>query len=189
MSDDLAADLAWALRLGRHRERLSQRATAELTGVSKSLVSRVELGELPAGVRDVERLMSRLGFALQVSDVSVPEEWPGWSPFPSDQRDVAGRRFPAHSQTYPRQIPHTWWFVRHVTAPLSEWPVWTWRRSDDLDWFRSVHPLPVEATQHHDERGERLNGREHPLAQSQRRSARDEVGNDDQDEHSHPDRE
>ena len=123
--DGFAAQLASSLRVLRASRGLSQRGLAEATGVSKSVVARLEAGSLPPGVTRWLATVADLG--LEVTLVPVRSEDGQGEPPP--HRDAAGRRFPAHVVARQRSMPPTWWFVRNGGwGTRTPEPEWFWRR-------------------------------------------------------------
>jgi transcriptional regulator with XRE-family HTH domain len=99
MSSDIpfVTMVALAIRAGRRRRHLSQRAFAEAAGLSQSRVARLEKG-MPSRLGDVTLALAMVGLKLSVVD----EEGRRWTLDEALEFDVVGvvdrggRRFPAH---------------------------------------------------------------------------------------------
>lgn len=123
-ADELLVDIDYALHLARARRRMSQREFAELLGVSKSRLARLEQGEGLQPLRLLQRVLAAGGFRLTVVDTEA-DEWDAvydtWQ-----FRDRRGRRFPAHHVARPRKGMTRW---EWVYEPGPE-PPFTWGRHD-----------------------------------------------------------
>jgi len=108
------------LRALRRRADLSQRQLAELAGVPRSTVARIESGEVTdPRVRTLERLVRAAGAELAVSD--------GGEPAPSEGlRDQADRHYPAHLDVRPVEELTDWagaWWAHWHRLPRQAWPL------------------------------------------------------------------
>lgn len=118
-----------ALRAYRRRHGLSQRALAEMVGVSQARIARLERSVLSSPLDTVLRLLAATGhtFAVVGEDGRVVTEW--------DETDIAardrsGRRFPAHHEARPVRPGslHPRWWVFHEemgTGECGPQPRWT----------------------------------------------------------------
>ncbi|MDG4807424.1 GNAT family N-acetyltransferase [Micromonospora sp. WMMD1120] len=151
MADDRdSIDVGAILRGLRRCADLSQRELAELAGVPKSTVARIEGGHgAGPAFQTVERLVRAAGGELTLTlPGACPPGLAGGSPLrrndragePSDElRDEAGRRYPAHLDV--RQVrtlkdwPGAWW-MHSYTLPQRLWPVRVPELTYDLDRVR-----------------------------------------------------
>jgi transcriptional regulator with XRE-family HTH domain len=125
--DEIFHQVGQALRVARRRRGLSQRAFAAELGVGKSYLARLEVGEGMAGISRVQRVLFDSGFTLAVVD-REPER--GLDEELNEHiADAGGRRFPAHVEVEPIEIPPLHWYPKHggwlSAAPR---PFWTWHR-------------------------------------------------------------
>jgi len=72
--DPLFDDIDYALHLARARRRMSQREFAEMVGLSKSRLARLEQGEGLQPLRLLQRVLAAAGFRLTVVDTQA-DEW------------------------------------------------------------------------------------------------------------------
>ena len=122
--DPLFDDIDYALHLARARRRMSQREFAEMVGLSKSRLARLEQGEGLQPLRLLQRVLAAAGFRLTVVDTQA-DEWDAI--YDSWQfRDRRGRRFPAHHVARPRKGMTRW---EWVYEPGPE-PPFTWGRHE-----------------------------------------------------------
>lgn len=124
----LEEQVALAVRYGRSKAGVSQRALAEALGCSQSTVSRLEGRAGGLNLETVGTAVEHAGFQLVVAlgGVRVPDY--AWEPTELLARDRAGRRFPAQRTVYPSpEGPYWWWeqeFLR-LSRPLGPRPQWT----------------------------------------------------------------
>jgi transcriptional regulator with XRE-family HTH domain len=115
--------IALAVRAGRHRLGLSQRAFAERTGLSKSAVARVESAHVGVLAQTVAAALAGVSLRLCVADdddrVWDPEEW-ALDVDQEDARDAAGRRLPAHLRAYTCDPEPYWRYLRRRRRAESE---------------------------------------------------------------------
>jgi transcriptional regulator with XRE-family HTH domain len=109
--------LALAVRAGRRELRLSQRAFAERTGLSKSSVARLEAARPGCTLETMGAALAGVGLRLALAD----GDGAPWSPVTGalevdqlDARDEAGRRFPAHLEPVMHTFEPTWRLLRRV---------------------------------------------------------------------------
>lgn len=102
MADTGGIELGVMLRALRRRADLSQRQLADLAGVPRSTVARIESGEVTdPRIRTLERLVRAAGGELPISD--------GSGPVPSEElRDRAERHYPAHLDVRPVEELTDW---------------------------------------------------------------------------------
>jgi transcriptional regulator with XRE-family HTH domain len=113
-------DLAATLRALRRRADLSQRQLAELAGVPKCTVTRIESGAaMDPRFRTVERLFRAAGAELGVRG--------GVEPVPGEElRDRAERHYPAHLDVRPVEELTDWagaWWAHWHRLPAEVWPL------------------------------------------------------------------
>jgi transcriptional regulator with XRE-family HTH domain len=113
-------ELGAILRALRRRADLSQRQLAELAGVPKSTVARIESGAArDPRFRTVERILRAAGAELAVSG--------GSGPAPSEGlRDQADRNYPAHLDVRPVEELGDWagaWWAHWHRLPREAWPL------------------------------------------------------------------
>jgi transcriptional regulator with XRE-family HTH domain len=122
--------IARALREGRRREGLSQRALAERSGVHQSTIARLEAGaegRLTTAAQVLAAVRLRLGVLDEGGqEVVVPRR-------PSDEgRDTGGRRLPAHLDVERSPWLPSWTFTRRMIAgtahPLRREEPWIFHR-------------------------------------------------------------
>jgi transcriptional regulator with XRE-family HTH domain len=128
----LAVAVSRALRLARSRDGRSQRDLSVAAGVARSVIGRLEAGQLPASVGMLVGLLHGLGFALEVVAPTSVDAGDLWR---SELRDDAGRRFPAHVEAVKRRHPPSYWYPRNGGwLTTVEPPVWSWRRPWHESW-------------------------------------------------------
>lgn len=114
---------ALAVRAGRHRLGLSQRAFADRTGLSKSAVARVESAHSGVLAQTVAAALAGVSLRLCVADdddrVWDPTQW-ALDVDQEDARDAAGRRLPAHLRTYTCDPEPYWRYLRRRRRAESE---------------------------------------------------------------------
>jgi transcriptional regulator with XRE-family HTH domain len=108
--------LADLLRRARRLADLSQRDLAARAGVSRSLVGRLEAGDVGrASILTLTRLLSAAGLRLAVVDGDGEVV----TPMPSEcMRDQAGRHFPAHLDVRRWRRHGHWWYDFYRTTIL-----------------------------------------------------------------------
>ncbi|BCB81131.1 hypothetical protein GCM10022251_67270 [Phytohabitans flavus] len=120
MSDTGGIELGVTLRALRRRADLSQRQLAELAGVPKSTVTRIESGEVTdPRLRTVERLVRAAGERIAVSGDVEPAPSEGW-------RDRADRNYPPHLDVRPVEELTDWagaWWAHWHRLPPGAWPL------------------------------------------------------------------
>jgi HTH-type transcriptional regulator/antitoxin HipB len=94
------------LRAARHWADLSQRELAAISGLSQSIIARVERTPATARVGHLAALLEATGFRLAVLDKDDVELAPE-SEADAARRNAAGRRFPAHLDVRPGK--QGWW--------------------------------------------------------------------------------
>jgi transcriptional regulator with XRE-family HTH domain len=93
-----ATRVALAVRAGRRRRGMSQRAFAVAAGLSQSRVARLETGKGSVQVADLRMALAMVGLRLELVDADG-ERWTLESALDFDAAgivDRGGRRFPAH---------------------------------------------------------------------------------------------
>lgn len=137
-------DVGAVLRAARQVARLSQRELADELGVSKSTVARLEAGG-GASVTLVDVALRTMGCALVgVGPDGLPLRALTWEP----HRDRGGRRYPAHLNVRPVEIPmRDWWYEFWATTASTDPPThsfdlrgsrrWSFPRPQRLDGERS----------------------------------------------------
>jgi transcriptional regulator with XRE-family HTH domain len=143
----------WArlLRAARRASAVSQRELADLAGVPRSTVDRIESGRVKPRTDTALRLLDALGFHLVVADASgrVLE-------LDDDHdrlRDAAGRRFPAH--LYWQKTPswsdyggNGWWGWWRIAWPFGvgavppEYTYWRRQNAWPLAWRSDPDRVP-----------------------------------------------
>ncbi len=99
---ELASLVARYVVRARRRADVSQRELAQLVGVSQSTICRVEAGEGQVDASTFVRIMDMAGLCVTVTDASGATV----EPVSADTvRDNAGRRFPAHLDVGPPDVP------------------------------------------------------------------------------------
>lgn len=157
MHEDFAAD-RYVVRV-RRRADLSQRELAEVLGVSKSFVERVESSRNDIAVKTMSRILGVAGLRLAVLDRTGHEVDPVSA---ETVRDNAGRRFPAHLDVDPPDLvpPLRRLLPRYDRPPARGW----YRLRPERDRLRLAMGVPAD----------------HPtireLAERGRQSARDRWG-------------
>ncbi|MEV4655026.1 GNAT family N-acetyltransferase [Micromonospora sp. NPDC049301] len=138
-----AIDVGAALRALRRRADLSQRELAERSGVPKSTLARIEVGQGgPPAFQTVERLVRAAGGELALTLPGSPRVTrDGGSPsvLADEPRDEAGRRYPAHLDVRRIRTLKDWpaaWWVHSYTLPERSWPVRVPELTYDLDRAR-----------------------------------------------------
>jgi HTH-type transcriptional regulator/antitoxin HipB len=94
------------LRAARHWADFSQRELAAMTGLTQTIVARIERTPELARVEHFAMLLEATGFRLAVLDRDGVELAPE-SEADAERRDAAGRRFPAHLDV--RSGRDCWW--------------------------------------------------------------------------------
>jgi HTH-type transcriptional regulator/antitoxin HipB len=94
------------MRAARHWADVSQRELAEITGLTQTIVARIESSPETARVEHVAVLLAATGFRLAVLDKDDIELAPE-SESDAARRNAAGRRFPAHLDVRPGK--QGWW--------------------------------------------------------------------------------
>jgi hypothetical protein len=150
----LAEEVGLALRADRRRLKLSQRAYADVRGMSRAMLARLEAG---AGRLSLDTITSALlgtGFRLSLTFDDEPPTTPGaallavpargctepdsgwppttaaiapdaWQPTDLVARVRGGsRRFPAHRRVYAVTNPPLWWWVQEFFDGPTEEPQW-----------------------------------------------------------------
>jgi transcriptional regulator with XRE-family HTH domain len=136
MGDTGGLELGVTLRALRRRADLSQRELADLAGVPKSTVSRIESGQVTdPRLRTLERLVRAAGAAIAVSgDVE---------PAPSEGlRDRGDRNYPAHLDVRPVEQLTDWagaWWAHWHRLPRRAWPLEPPEYTYDLSRTRRAH--------------------------------------------------
>ena len=132
------AAVARAVRARRRVLRMDQRALAARAGVSKSTVARLERAEGIVAIGSMRRVLAEAGLAL----VLTHEDGAPWQEDGALRTDVlrvvdrAGRSFPAHLPTAPRDSLQSWDFVRDRRWGSRRRTPWRYDRwSDDVDAF------------------------------------------------------
>lgn len=136
MADTGGLALGVILRALRRRADLSQRELADLAGVPKSTVSRIESGEISdPRFRTVERLARAAGAAVTVGGELAPVPSEGW-------RDRADRNYPAHLDVRPVEQLTDWagaWWAHWHRLPPGAWPLEPPAYTYDLSRTRRAH--------------------------------------------------
>jgi transcriptional regulator with XRE-family HTH domain len=143
---------ALAVRSGRKRLGLSQRALAERTGMSKSAVARVEAAYPALPVETVASALAGVGLRLRLEDADG-RAWAGdthaLGPDLEDARDGAGRRLPAQLEPRVHDLEPSWRFVRRQAraraagrrdVPLFDRSL-TYERAETTQWRRWLAEL------------------------------------------------
>ena len=124
----LCDTIVMALRRGRSESGASQRDRAEITGLSKSTVSRLESTPGRLKLDDVVAALAGTRFHLRLchdADGS-PVRAEDWTASELLGRDRTDRRLPAHAEPLrPRTTP-TWFTARYGYDVAA--PEWTWHR-------------------------------------------------------------
>ncbi|HZC71355.1 MAG TPA: helix-turn-helix transcriptional regulator [Jatrophihabitans sp.] len=126
-------DFARLIRAARRRREVSQRELAELAGLPRTTIARIEAGRVEPRLRTFLGILAALGFELAVTDGN------GVLELDDEQdalRDRAGRRFPAHLKAFktPRYFSINkcdWWGWERIAWPFGpgEPPEYTfWHR-------------------------------------------------------------
>ncbi|GAA4437984.1 GNAT family N-acetyltransferase [Phytohabitans houttuyneae] len=119
MGEDVL-DLAVTLRALRRRADLSQRELADLAGLPKSTITRIESGEIvDPRFRTVERLVRAAGTVIAVGEHIEPAPGEGL-------RDRADRNFPPHLDVRPVEQLTDWaaaWWAHWHRLPRRAWPL------------------------------------------------------------------
>jgi transcriptional regulator with XRE-family HTH domain len=102
------------LRAARYWKQLSQRELAELAGLPKTTVDRIEAGQtVDPSLSTVQRLLAAASFGLIVMDENGEEL--SYSNAPPAHGDAAGRLLPAHLECRP--IDDSWWGWYRIVWP------------------------------------------------------------------------
>jgi transcriptional regulator with XRE-family HTH domain len=130
---ELAALLPLALRARRRELRVDQRAFAAGCGVSKSVVARLEKGDVGVSARTLLRVLGAGGLELCL----VHADGRRWrlhealAPDLDDGRDAAGRRLPGHlPSSFGNQL-QSWDVTRRRDQLMSTAPRWRYDRWQD----------------------------------------------------------
>ena len=157
---DVFTSVALAVRRGRNRRGLSQRALAGELGWGKSSVATLEtrsgrlrfsavvdgLGALGYGLAVVRRphpapgggpgSSVAAGFGARDGAVLVaaatPADGGDWTAAELIARQSDGRRYPGHAHVVRAGFPPTWWWCRYGYG-FMESPLWTWTRDVGRD--------------------------------------------------------
>jgi transcriptional regulator with XRE-family HTH domain len=130
----IAELLAQALRARRRRLGISQRGLAELSGVSKSAIARLEGGDAAAQVRSAQRALTAVGLRLAVLEADGRPWSAALDAIAGDVEhacDRSGRRLPAHLPEERVQGEPGWRISRRLARGgprLSNDQPWTYRR-------------------------------------------------------------
>lgn len=158
MPEDFAAD-RYVVRVRRHAD-LSQRDLAEVLGVSKSFVERVESARNDIAAKTLSRVLGVAGLRLAVLDGNGHEV----EPVADDTvRDNAGRRFPAHLDVDPPDVvpPLRRLLPRYDRPPARGW----YRLRPERDRLRRTRGMPADHPTIHELAGRsRQSARERLLA-------------------------
>jgi transcriptional regulator with XRE-family HTH domain len=120
----LRRQVSAAIRAGRAELGLSQRELAGATGISQSVVSRLESGVDEPSLAALVRALAAVGARLVVvTDVPPPSRMTG-----EHARDRVGRRLPAHLAPYRLAEPHSWWPGVTNARLWHDEPRWSYRR-------------------------------------------------------------
>lgn len=136
MSGTDELELGVTLRALRRRADLSQRELADLAGVPKSTVTRIESGQIrDPRFRTVERLALATGAAIGFGGEL--------GPVPSEGlRDRADRNYPAHLDVRPVEQLTDWagaWWAHWYRLPRRAWPLEPPQYTYDLSRSRRAH--------------------------------------------------
>jgi transcriptional regulator with XRE-family HTH domain len=127
-------DVARLIRAARRARKVSQRELAELAGLPRATIGRIEAGRVEPRLRTVVELLAALGYELVIADrhnrmLELDDEH-------DRLRDRGGRRFPAHLKAF--KTPD------YFDINRSDW--WGW---DRISWPFGVGEPPPEYTYWH----------------------------------------
>ncbi|MDP9220860.1 MAG: helix-turn-helix domain-containing protein [Actinomycetota bacterium] len=123
LTRDLTCGISATIRAGRAELRVSQRELADLTGLSQSVIARLEAGTSDPRLSCLVAVLTTVGARLSLPDRATPTRMAGVY-----ARDEAGRRLPAHLGPYRLREPHSWW---SGITDIRRWPFepkWSYRR-------------------------------------------------------------
>jgi transcriptional regulator with XRE-family HTH domain len=119
----LTCAISATIRAGRAELRVSQRELAGLTGLSQSVIARLEAGTSDPRLSCLVAVLTTVGARLSLPDRATPTRMAG-----EYARDEAGRRLPAHLGPYRLRESHSWW---SGIMDIRRWPFepkWSYRR-------------------------------------------------------------
>jgi transcriptional regulator with XRE-family HTH domain len=119
----LNCGISATIRAGRADLKVSQRELADLTGLSQSVIARLEAGTSDPRLSCLVAVLTTIGARLSLPDRATPTRMAG-----EYARDEAGRRLPAHLGPYRLREPHIWW---SGIMDIRRWPFepkWSYRR-------------------------------------------------------------
>jgi transcriptional regulator with XRE-family HTH domain len=120
----LRPQISAAIRAGRAERGLSQRELAEASGISQSVLSRLESEVDEPSLAAVVHALAAVGARLTVvTELPAPSRMTG-----EHARDRAGRRLPAHLAPYRLAEPHSWWPGVTDARIWHDEPRWSYRR-------------------------------------------------------------
>ncbi|MEQ3551561.1 helix-turn-helix transcriptional regulator [Pseudonocardia nematodicida] len=109
-------DVAGLVRAVRRRADLSQRQLAELTGLARSTIGRIESRTLAPSLETLGAILAVAGLRLVTVTADNELVTPMADPPTDDLRDGAGRRYPSHLDTIIDPGPGEWWADRYGLA-------------------------------------------------------------------------
>jgi transcriptional regulator with XRE-family HTH domain len=120
-----------AVRAGRRRQRLSQRAFAAAAGLSAATVARIETASPQLRFAHVRAALAMVGLRLVVVHDHDGTPWSlddeGLQVDSLDLRNQAGRRFPAHLEEEYRPWLRSWTLSRHMRRGWNTKQLWTYQ--------------------------------------------------------------